>query len=125
MERYFSNAHFVERKAGISNFDQGESDSLFEAWGRFKLLLYRCPNHKMSTMNKWHIYRGFKAPTRMLLDASWDGTLRNKNEVEVKILIENMCQNEYSSSDRIVKPKGVLTVDLNTTILAQLEFISK
>lgn len=61
----------------------------------------------------------------MLLDASWDGTLRNKNEVEVKILIENMCQNEYSSSDRIVKPKGVLTVDLNTTILAQLEFISK
>lgn len=61
---------------------------------------------------------GIKTPTRMLLDASSRGTLRTKNEYEVKTLIKNMCQNESRLSDRGVKQKGVLTVDLKSTLLA-------
>lgn len=36
-----------------------------------------------------------------------------------------MCQNEYRSSDRIVKINDALEVDSNTSVLAQLELISK
>lgn len=36
-----------------------------------------------------------------------------------------MCHNDYRSSDRIVKQKNVLELDSNTTLLAQLEVISK
>lgn len=43
----------------------------------------------------------------MLLDASVVDTLINKNEDVVKILIENMCQNEYRLSDGTMKPKGM------------------
>lgn len=48
-----------------------------------------------------------------------------KNEDEVKTLIENICHNEYRSSDRAVKQKVILTVDANTTLLAQMEALSK
>lgn len=36
MERYFSNAHFIESNAEISNFIQGESELLFDAWKGLK-----------------------------------------------------------------------------------------
>lgn len=61
---------------------------------------------------------GLKTPTRMLLDASSRGTLRIKNEYEVNTLIKNMCQNESRLSNRGVKQKGVLTVDLKSTLLS-------
>lgn len=55
-----------------------------------------------------------KTQTRILLDASARGMLINKTKDKVKTLIENMCQNEYRSNDRIMKPKGMLAVDSNT-----------
>lgn len=36
-----------------------------------------------------------------------------------------MCHNDHGSSDQIVKQKNVLELDSNTTLLAQLEVISK
>ncbi|XP_050890743.1 uncharacterized protein LOC127096179 [Lathyrus oleraceus] len=71
-----------------------------------------------------HFTRGLKAQTRMLLDAS-AGTIKTKNEDELKELTERMCQNVYRSiNDRTTKTKGVLGLDSNTTVLTQLEVIS-
>ncbi|MCI63376.1 hypothetical protein A2U01_0084633, partial [Trifolium medium] len=64
--------------------------------------------------------------SRMLIDASAGGTIRNKNEDEVRALVENMCMNEYrSKSERDPKKRGVLKVDTNTTLLAQIEILNK
>lgn len=61
----------------------------------------------------------------MLFDASIGGTSRENTNEEVKILIENMCQNEYHSSERVAKEKRVLVVDTQAALLAQLEALTK
>lgn len=77
-----------------------------------------------------HFTRGLKVHTRMLLNVSVGGTMRTKNEDEQKELIEKICQNEHhSQSERGVKnegqEKGVLELDTNKTLLAQLEVLTK
>lgn len=50
IEIFFTNAQFVERRAIISNFSQGDSKSLSDTWERAKLLLKRTLNHNMRIM---------------------------------------------------------------------------
>lgn len=59
-----------------------------------------------------HFTRVLKVQTRMLLDASAGGTIRNKSEYEVSELIENMCQNEYhTQSERSPRNKCMMELD--------------
>lgn len=51
-----------------------------------------------------------RTQTRIFLDASVGDTLRLKTDEELKTLIENMCQNEYHSSERVIKQKGIMHV---------------
>lgn len=53
--------------------------------------------------------RGLTTDTWILIDASDEGTLREKTDVEVTTLIENMCQNEYRSTERVVKENVIDT----------------
>lgn len=54
----------------------------------------------------------------MLLDTLVRGRMRNKNEDEVKDLIEYMCQNEYyRQRDRAPMKKGMLELDTKFTLL--------
>lgn len=61
----------------------------------------------------------------MFIDASIGVSLKEKGDDEVKTLITNICQNEYHSSERVVKGKGVLEVDIQTVLLAQMEDLTK
>ncbi|MCI31788.1 hypothetical protein A2U01_0053000, partial [Trifolium medium] len=45
LDRYFPIHKFLERRVDITNFEQGDSESLYDAWGWFKLCLKRCLNH--------------------------------------------------------------------------------
>lgn len=99
MERYFSNAQFVERKDEISNFDQGNLSHYLMCGRGSNYYSADVQNHIMSDMEQMkHSINGLKTPTRMLLDASTEGTLRIKNEDEVKTLIESMFQNGYCNT---------------------------
>lgn len=76
--------------------------------------------------------KGLKKKTCMLLDASAGSTIRQMIKPKVKDLIENMCMNEYHyKSERSVKletsgtPKGMLTIDTHTALLAQIELLNK
>lgn len=67
--------------------------------------------------------KGLKSQTRMLLDTSAEGTIRQMAEPRVKDLIEKMCMKEYrSKTEMSVKletsgtPKGMLTVDTHTAL---------
>ncbi|MCI86746.1 hypothetical protein A2U01_0108027, partial [Trifolium medium] len=57
----------------------------------------------------------------MLLDASADGSLKNKDESQARELVESMAQNEYRvQNDRGAKKKsGMLELDTQTALLAQ------
>lgn len=59
----------------------------------------------------------------MLLGASAGGTIRTKNEVRWKNWWKNVP--EYCSSDRTIKPKGIVKLGSNTYVIAQLDVILK
>lgn len=108
------------------NFSMDDIESWSYVWERFKLLLRKCPNHNMSSMDQLsHFLRGFTKATRMLIDVSTRGTLRENIDAEVTTLIKNMCQNEQRSTKRVMKGKGVLAVDTQTSLLSQLISLTK
>ncbi|KAK2410681.1 hypothetical protein QL285_046032 [Trifolium repens] len=127
LERFFTTDQFLARRADITGFEQGETESLYEAYERFKMLLRKCPNHCLDNMEQMQIFiRGLRMQSRMLIDASAGGTIKNKNEDEVRQLVENMCLNEYrSKSERDPKKKGMIEVSTHTTLLAQIELLNK
>ncbi|GAU46855.1 hypothetical protein TSUD_385320 [Trifolium subterraneum] len=110
------------------NFEQGDSETLYDAWERFKLCLKKCPDHGIDELQQMQYFtQGLRPQTRMLLDASTGGSLKNKDEVEAKELVETMAQNEYrAQNDRGAKKKaGILELDTNNAILAQMKLMSK
>ncbi|GAU10206.1 hypothetical protein TSUD_421460, partial [Trifolium subterraneum] len=126
-ERYFPIHKFLERRNDITNFEQGDSESLYDAWERFKLCLKKCPKHGLDNHAQMqHFTQGLRAQTRMLLDASAGGSLKNKDESEARELVEDMAQNEYNvQNDRGAKKKaGMLELDTQTALLAQSQLMN-
>jgi hypothetical protein len=120
--RYFPIHKFLERRNDITTFEHGDAESLHDSWERFKLCLKKCPNHGLDNHTQMqHFTQGLRPQTRMLLDASADGSITNKVEREARALIEAMSQNEYIvQHDRGAKKKsGMLYLDTGTTLLAQ------
>ncbi|XP_050895887.1 uncharacterized protein LOC127102575 [Lathyrus oleraceus] len=72
-----------------------------------------------------HLIDGFKTQSRMLLDASVEGTLRLKVDEELKTMIENICQNEYYSREHAMKQKGIHAVNSTITLSSQIEALNK
>lgn len=100
--------------------------SLSDVWERFKLLLHKCSNHNMSSMDQLkHFMRGLTISTRIIIDALARGTMREKTDQDVKTLIENMCRNEYCSSELAIKGKGMLAVETQKALLAQTKAFTK
>ncbi|GAU42733.1 hypothetical protein TSUD_287890 [Trifolium subterraneum] len=86
-ERYFPIHKFLERRNDITNFEQGDSESLYDAWERFKLCLKKCPKHGLDNHAQMQNFtQGLRPQTRMLLDVSAGGSLKNKDESELCIL---------------------------------------
>lgn len=70
-----------EKKHQITNFRQGELESLYDTWERFKLLLKSCPTHELSQATQMQIFiEGLKPNTWILLDASDGGSMKVKTD---------------------------------------------
>ncbi|XP_045831120.1 uncharacterized protein LOC123922450 [Trifolium pratense] len=122
MDRYFPIHKYLERRADITSFEQGDSETLYDAWERFKLSLKKCPKHGLDSHTQMqHFTQGLRAQTRMFLDASAGGSLKNKNQTQARELVESMAQNEYRvENDRGAKKKaGMIELDTQTALLAQ------
>ncbi|PNY16023.1 hypothetical protein L195_g012732, partial [Trifolium pratense] len=127
LDRYFPIHKFLERRAEISNFEQGDNETLYDAWERFKVCLKRCPNHGFDSHSQMQMFtQGLRPQTRMILDASAGGSLKNRDEGEVRELVESMTQNEYrAQNDRGAKKKGgLLELDAQSALLAQQKLMS-
>jgi len=96
LEKYFPMSKYWDKKMEIQNFKQRDTESLYDAWERFTLMLKRCPNHELSEKQYLQIFtEGLTHNIRMFLDASAGGSLKNKTDHEVEALIESMAQNKY------------------------------
>ncbi|MCI31887.1 hypothetical protein A2U01_0053099, partial [Trifolium medium] len=104
LDRYFPIHKYLDRRANITSFEQGDSETLYDAWERFKLCLKKCPKHGLDNHAQMqHFTQGLRAQTRMFLDASAGGSLKNKDESEARELVESMKTKVYAPVDLMAK----------------------
>ena len=74
MRRFFPQALTAERRGEIIVFKQGEDESLYTAWERFKRLLKRCPMHGIDLTTQIDIfYHAMNYTSKGILDAFYYG----------------------------------------------------
>ena len=73
---------------------------MYEAWERFKDLLWLCPHHILQKlMVVQTFYNGVTQPVHSMIDAAVGGTLMSKIEEEAYNLIEEMALNNFQWSN--------------------------
>ncbi|XP_061367607.1 uncharacterized protein LOC133310664, partial [Gastrolobium bilobum] len=103
---FFSASKMARLKAEITAFEQKESESLYEAWTRFKGLLRKCPQHGIEAWEKARIFfQGMTANTRTLVNAALGGSLKTKTPEEAFELLESLASQEFDNAPAPVAPR--------------------
>nr|GFA85402.1 reverse transcriptase domain-containing protein [Tanacetum cinerariifolium] len=88
---YFLPSMVTKLRNEITNFRQRPDESLFEAWERYKLSIYRCTNHNMLPITQIDtLYNGLTLRHRDTINAAADGTFMKRRPEECYDLNENM-----------------------------------
>ena len=128
MSIFFPPALTVERRGEIIVFKQGEDESLYTAWERFKRLLKKCPMHGIDLTTQMDIfYHAMNYASKGIIDASYRGAFKRRNADEAWQLIEDLAKCNYKapsealgSSSRL-KGNGLIGLDRMTVIEAKLD----
>ena len=130
MSIFFSQAITVERIGEIIVFKQGEEESLYIAWERFKRLLKRCPLHGIDLTTQMDIfYDAMNYASMGIIDSSCYGVFKRRNAEEARQLIEDLAKCNYkapseaSGSSSKLKGNGRIGLDRMTAIEAKLNAI--
>ncbi|XP_073138025.1 uncharacterized protein [Henckelia pumila] len=119
----------MKLRADITTFAQGEQETLYEAWERYKDLLRRCPHHQIPDgLVVQTFYYGLPHSNRTMLDAAVGGNLLRKSPEDGYELIEEMASSSYhpqSERNAVRRPAGMHQVDAFTSVAAQLEVMNK
>ncbi|KAL4282225.1 hypothetical protein GQ457_03G008650 [Hibiscus cannabinus] len=123
--RYSSTVLTDKLRNDITSFRQTDDESMYEAWDRYKELFRKCPMHGFNEWTKVIMfYNGVNAPTRMMLDASANGTLLDKSAEEATEILDRLANNDYQfpSTRKGMTRRNVTTYELEPSdaISAQL-----
>ena len=126
--RFFPLSLTSERRREIIVFQQGEDESLYVAWERFKRLLKRCPMHGIDLKTQMDIvYHALNDTSKGIIDASCYGAFKRKSAEEARDLIEDLAKcnmkapSEFSRGSS--RGKGVMELSKMTTMEAKLDAI--
>ena len=98
MGRFFPLALTLERRGEIIIFKQGEDESLYNAWERYKKLLQRCPMHRIDQITQMDIfYHAMNYTSKGIIDATYYRALKRKSVEEVNQLIEDLAKSNYKA----------------------------
>ncbi|KAJ9535698.1 hypothetical protein OSB04_un001150 [Centaurea solstitialis] len=126
--RFFSPGKTANLTKAITNFTQGGTEELYEAWERFKSLQRQCPHHGIEDWRLIQLfYNGLRSDARFAIDFSAGGTIMTKTPAFLKNLIENLAINHYQwPNERAVHPKGPSSSDSDTmaSIVAKINNMS-
>ena len=130
ISRFFPLALTVERRGEIIVFKQGEDESLYTAWERFKRLLKRCPMHGIDLTTQMDIfYHDMNYASKGIIDASCCGDFKRRNAEEAWQLIEDLAKCNYkapskaSGSNNRLKGNGLIGLDRMTAIEVKLDAV--
>ncbi|KAL4379279.1 hypothetical protein GQ457_02G030240 [Hibiscus cannabinus] len=73
-----------------------DDESMYDAWERYRDLYRRCPMHGLPEWTQVSIfYNSVNTPTKMMLDASANGTLLDRPPQEGLEILNKLAQNDY------------------------------
>ena len=108
-------------------FKQGEDESLYTAWERFKRLLKRCPMHGIDLTTQMDIfYHAMNYTSKGIIDASSYGGFKRRSAKEARQVIEDLAKCNYktpsesSRSNSRMRGNGLIGLDRTTVIEAKL-----
>ncbi|KAK8992086.1 hypothetical protein V6N11_044978 [Hibiscus sabdariffa] len=107
----------------IRSFRQEDDEAMHETWERYRDLFRRCPMHGLPEWTQVSIfYNSVNTPTRMMLDASANGTLLDKPPRESLEILDKLAQNDYQhpTSRRGNTRLGLAQLDSADNILVQI-----
>ena len=97
--KFFPPSLTSERRREIIVFQQGEDESLYIAWERFKRLLKRCPMHGIDLKTKMDIvYHALNDTSKGIIDASCCGAFKRKSAKKARDLIEDLAKCNMKAS---------------------------
>ncbi|KAG9450614.1 hypothetical protein H6P81_010579 [Aristolochia fimbriata] len=127
--KYFPPAKMAKMRNKISSFMQGDTETLYEAWERFKEMLKKCPHHQFSLwMQVQTFYNGVTTQARSIMDAAAGGTMNRKTPEEAYDLIEEMTANTYLypvERTTVRRAAGIHNVDQVTALQSQVEALQR
>ncbi|GJX94161.1 reverse transcriptase domain-containing protein [Tanacetum coccineum] len=86
LSKYCPLARTAKKMEEINNFQKEPDETLYQAWGRFKELLMKCPQHYLTEIQEAVLfYNGLDVPTRQILHSR--GATPLKTAADVKIAI--------------------------------------
>nr|GEV65313.1 reverse transcriptase domain-containing protein [Tanacetum cinerariifolium] len=119
--KYFPPSMVTKLRNEITNFRQRLDESLFEAWERYKLLIYRCPNHNMLPVTQIDtFYNGLTLRHHDTINVAAGGTFMKRLPEECYNLIENMTayHNNWDTSAQRSESSCSITSSFDTEIAA-------
>ena len=126
--RFFPPSLTSERRREIIVFQQGEDESLYIAWERFKRLLKRCPMHGIDLKTQMDIvYHALNDTSKGIIDASSYGAFKRKSAEEARDLIEYLAKCNMKSPSEFSRGnsrgKGIMELRKMTAMEAKLDSI--
>ncbi|XP_042460369.1 uncharacterized protein LOC122043868 [Zingiber officinale] len=135
LDKFYPPSKTAHMRNLIDNFKQIDSESLFEAWDRFKSMQRQCPHHGLEKWLILHIfYNGINYHTKISLDSAAGGALMNKSLDEAEEIIENVALNHHqwaskrssgACSGNQMKALGKFEVDAFSLMSAKLDALTK
>ena len=108
----------LERRGEIIIFKQGEDESLYNAWERYKKLLKRCPMHEIDHIMQMDIfYHAMNYTSKGIIDAACCGAFKRKSAEKANHLIEDLAKRNYrapsKTSGSISRLRRSVVIELN------------
>ena len=126
--RFFPPSFTSERRREIIVFQQGEDESVYIAWERFKRLLKRCPMHGIDLKTQMDIvYHALNDTSKGIIDASCCRAFKRKSAEEARDLIEDLAKCNMKAPSEFTrgnnKRKWVMELSKMTAMEAKLDTI--
>ena len=128
LSRFFPPSLTSERRGEITTFKQGEDESLYTAWERYKRLQKRCPMHGIDLKTQMDIfYRSMNYTSKGIIDTACGGAFRRRRAEEARQLIEDLARcnmrppSESSGSSSRAKGNGMIELNKMSAIEAKLD----
>ncbi|CAM8895881.1 unnamed protein product [Rhodiola kirilowii] len=113
--QYFPPAKTQRLKNLINSFEQGEDESFYEAWERFKELQRECPHHNIDKPTLIQIfYQGMDNESKRQMDQAAGGAFMELHPTNAGAIIDRIARNSHHwGSDRNVPRRQGKTREVN------------